>query len=95
MEIKKVGVIGCLIGSGIALTLVPFFLTASPQKVIEFVHWPLLLIDRHHANWLPLNVGKRVIALFVINVVGWTMSFAICWTMTKIVMRKDKTLAKG
>jgi len=78
MEIKKVGVVGSVLtGSGIALTLTPFCLPTASRDIVDFFHWPLLLIDRHYANWLPLNAGRRVISLFVVNVVGWAMTLAV------------------
>ncbi len=57
---------------GIALTSMPFILPLS-MKTWPLFHWPLLLVDRHFNNWIPLNAGKRTITLFATNVAVWAL----------------------
>jgi len=54
---------------GLVLTLAPLILPSST----EFLHWPLLLVDRHLNSLVPLNAGKRLIFLFLINTVVWAV----------------------
>ena len=67
------------VGAGVALTISPFVLPMSWHTISKFSHWPMLLIDRPQATWLPLNAGKRLIALFFINVSGWALSLIVFW----------------
>jgi hypothetical protein len=82
------------IGVGLVLTLAPFFLPISWQKIAEFCHWPMLLVDRPHVTWLPLNAGKRVITLFLINVAGWALSVTVFWTAGRMVWRNERPVLK-
>jgi hypothetical protein len=75
-------------------TLTPLFLPVSWQKLTEFFHWPMLLIDRSRANWLPLNAGKRIIVLFLINVVGWAVAMVFLRKAGKIVVRRERVLLR-
>ena len=82
------------VGAGIALTLGPFVLPISRHSIPSFLHWPMLLVDRPNANWLPLNAGKRLIALFLINVSGWVLSLVIFWIARWMVMRKSRGVVR-
>jgi hypothetical protein len=79
------------VGAGLALTLVPFLFPISGQKSTEFLHWPMLLVDRPGLNLLPINAGKRAIALFLINVVGWTLLFVLLSNAFRIRDAKAKS----
>ena len=82
------------VGAGVALTLSPFVLPISWSGTERFLHWPMLLVDRPHATWLPLNAGKRLIALFFINTSGWALSLALCWIAGRPVTRKSKAVVR-
>jgi len=73
------------------LTIIPFALPLS-LKAWSFFHWPMLLVDRPYASWLPLNAGKRVITLLVINVAGWAFSLFALRTAARMVIRKETSL---
>jgi len=75
---------------GVVLTLSPFVLPISWHGIPMFLHWPMLLFDRPNGNWLPLNAGKRLIVLFVVNVSGWALSLVIFWIVGGMVVRKSK-----
>jgi hypothetical protein len=77
--------------AGIGLTLVPIVLPITWQKIPQFFHWPMVLVDRPHATWLPLNVGKRVIALFLVNVAGWALSLAFLWKAGQMVVKTKRS----
>ncbi len=77
--------------AGVALTLVPFFFQISGQKIAGFFDWPMLLIDRPGLNVLPINAGKRVIALLLFNVVGWTLLLVLLWNAVRIGNAKAKS----
>ena len=96
MNIQRVGVLGFgLMGSGIALTLVPFFLPVSWHQIPEIFHWPMLLVDRPQVSWLPLNAGKRVITLLLINVAGWALSLFCAWAAGRTLFHKSNTLVRN
>jgi hypothetical protein len=73
------------------LTVIPFLFPTLEQNCAEFFHWPMLLVDRPSLNVLPLNAGKRAIALFLVNVVGWTLLFDELWNTVRIGMAKAKS----
>ncbi len=77
------------VGAGVGLTLVPFLFPTSWNDTSRFFHWPMLILDRPHANWLPLNAGHRLIALLLINVSGWAISLAVLWIAVGAIMRKE------
>ena len=78
-----------VVGAGIGLTVAPFVLPISWQSIPRFLHWPMLLADRPNATWLPLNAGKRVIALLFINVSGWALSLAVFWIASRALTRES------
>jgi hypothetical protein len=96
MEIRKIGVLGCgLMGSGIALTLIPFFLPISWRQISQIFHRPMLLVDRPHNGWLPLNPGERVITLLLINAVGWALSLFVVWASGRMLLHKSDVLVRN
>ena len=72
---------------GVALTSTPFILPLS-MKTWPLFHWPLLLVDRHFNDWIPLNAGKRVITLFLTNVVVWALLSILLLAAVKKIARK-------
>jgi hypothetical protein len=80
------------VGAGVGLTLAPFLLPISWHTIPMFLHWPMLLVDRPHANWLPLNAGNRLIALFLINISGWAISLAVFWVVGSAITRREDRL---
>lgn len=96
MEIKRVGSLGFgLIGAGVVLTLVPFFLPVSWHQIPEVFDWPMLLVDRPRVSWLPLNPGQRVITLLLINVTGWALSLLAVWAAWRMLFHKTNTLVRN
>jgi hypothetical protein len=77
------------VGGGVGLTLAPFLLPISWNNAPRFFHWPMLLVDRPHATWLPLNAGNRLIALFLINISGWAVSLAVFWFVGSAITRRE------
>ena len=71
---------------GLVVTAVPF--VVSSTKLAEFFQWPALLVDRHLNNWVPLNPGKRVITLLVINVGAWALLLVLLLSSYRAVRRK-------
>ncbi len=82
------------VGAGVALTLGPFILPTAWSGTEKFLHWPMLLVDRPQATWLPLNAGKRLIALFCINVSGWAFSFVVLSIAGRAVMPEGKSVVR-
>jgi hypothetical protein len=82
------------IGAGIGLTLGPFLLPMSWNNATRFFQWPMLLVDRPHSNWLPLNAGNRLIVLFLVNVTGWAISLVVFWMVGTTVVLKSKVVAR-
>jgi hypothetical protein len=72
------------------LTLTPFFLPLTWQRLLEVLDWPMLLVDRPHSNWLPYNAGNRVILLFLINVAGWAIALFVFWIGVTQISSKRK-----
>jgi hypothetical protein len=88
MEIKKVAALGIgMIAAGIGLTLIPFLLPLSWRSVQLFLDWPILLIDRPHTSWLPLNARKHLTTLLLINIGGWALLLIVLWSVAKKVTR--------
>ena len=79
--------IGFAIVLGVILTATPFF-GLSDARAMEFFHWPLLLVDRHFNSLVPLNAGKRVITLFMVNVCVW--AFVLGLTLFPLVAMRRK-----
>jgi hypothetical protein len=82
------------VGGGIGLTLGPFLPPISWNNATRFFHWPMLLVDRLHSNWLPLNAGSRLIALFLVNVTGWAISLVVFWMVGTTVVLKSKVVVR-
>jgi hypothetical protein len=75
------------LGVGIALTVIPFFIP-SAWTTLEFFHWPLLFVDRHFNSWVPLNPGKRVMTLLLVNVSIWTLLTSLLLFSYRVIGRK-------
>jgi len=63
--VKRIG-IALLVG--VALTLLPLFLSSNS---LDLLHEPASLFERALKSSIPLNAGKRVILLFLANVATW------------------------
>jgi hypothetical protein len=92
MGIKGLGVpVLCIGGIAVVLTIAPFFLPISWWAITRILHWLMVVTDRPHAGWLPLNAGKRTISLFAINVLGWALSLVFVWIVARLATAKHKS----
>jgi hypothetical protein len=71
------------------LTVIPFFLPYPSVGLWKLLNWPMLLVDRPHTGWLPLNAGRRVISLFLINVSARAITlFVLSIAVRRIAWRR-------